>query len=52
MSFKPQMMQDALRHIEDIYFDMLGISEFIHMIYNTAGIARAKRGDEDDRYAE
>lgn len=46
------MMQDVLRHMEDIYFEMLGISEFIHMIYNTAGISRAKRGDEDDRYAE
>lgn len=46
------MMQDALRHMADVYFDMLGISEFIHMIYNAAGISRAKRGDEDDRYAE
>lgn len=42
--FKPQMMQDVLRYTEDIYFQMLGISEFIH---NTAGISRAKRGDED-----
>lgn len=46
------MMQDTLRHMADVYFDMLGISEFIDMIYNTAGISRAKRGDEDDRYAE
>lgn len=46
------MMQDALRHVEDIYFEMLGISAFKHMIYNTGGISRAKRGDEDDRYAE
>lgn len=45
-------MQDVLRHMEDIYFEMLGISEFIHMIYNTAGISRAKREDEDDRYVE
>lgn len=27
-------MQDALRHMENIYSEMLGISEFIRMIYN------------------
>lgn len=46
------MMQDTLRHMAYVYFDMLEISEFIDMICNTAGISRAKRGDEDDRYAE
>lgn len=27
-------MQDALRHTENIYSEMLGVSELIHMIYN------------------
>lgn len=32
--FMLQTMQDALRHMENIYSEMLGISEFVHMIYN------------------
>lgn len=27
-------MQRALRHMENTYSEMLGLSEFIHMIYN------------------